>query len=153
MVGSLGAGRWLAVLSDTTSPFAGCVGNKATRGLTVALLAYTSAMVSCTSETPQREVTASPILESVGEEVAVLGNRSGEDGEVDLTVVIDGDHPDHCSCLAVAGKEHGPGTDTVGSDGIGEGRPAETFVVLGVQVDFEIKVLPGSPVRSGQNSR
>ena len=113
----------------------------------------TSAMVSCTSETPQREVTASPILKSVGEEVAVLGNRSGEDGEVDLTVVIDGDHPDHCSCLAVAGKEHGPGTDTVGSDGIGEGRPAETFVVLGVQVDFEIKVLPGSPVRSGQNSR
>lgn len=27
---------------------------------------------------------------------------------MDLTVVIDGEHPDHRSCLAVAGKEHGP---------------------------------------------
>ena len=114
---------------------------------------YTSAMVSCTSEPPQREVTTSPILRPVGEEVTVLGNRSGEDGEVDLTIVIDGDHPDHRSCLAVAGKEPGPEADTVGSDRIGEGRPAETFVVLGVQVGYKIKVLHASPVRSGQHSR
>lgn len=83
-------------------------------------------MVSCTSETPQRKATTSPILRSVIEEVTVLGDRSGEGGEVDLTVLIDGDHPDHRSCLAVAGKEHGPGTDIAGRGrftGLGQSKP------------------------------
>lgn len=48
------------------------------------------------------------------EEVPVLGDRSREDGEVDLAVVIDGDHPDYGSRLGVAGEQHRPRADTVG---------------------------------------
>src|SRR5690606_19390972 len=55
VVGSLGAGRWLAVLSDMTSPFAGCFGKKATRALAVTLLAAHLGDGVVHLGTPQRE--------------------------------------------------------------------------------------------------
>lgn len=86
------------------------------------------------------------------EEVPVLRDRSREDGEVDLAVVIDCDDPDHGPRLAVTGEEHRPGADASGGDGILDGRPAQGVVILGVEVGYEIKVVHGSPARSGQFS-
>ena len=79
------------------------------------------------------------------EEMTVLGDRAGEDREVDLSVVVDGDDADYGACLAVAGEEHRSGPDAVGGDSVSESGPAQTLVVLGVQVGYEIEVFHGSP--------
>lgn len=92
------------------------------------------------------------------------GNRTGPDGEVDLTVVIHCDNADDGLGRAVARENHDPGDDPVGLPCVSQGRPAESVVVLGVQISDQIDVVghghllasvmshdTGSPSRGARN--
>lgn len=86
------------------------------------------------------------------EQVTVLGDRPWEDREVNLAVGINRHHAHNGTRLIVAGEQHCAGTDASGSDRISESRPAEAFVVLGVEVGYEVKVVHGAPARFDQSS-
>src|SRR5581483_5177227 len=74
------------------------------------------------------------------EEVAVLLDRAGEDREVDLAVVVDGDDSDDRGCLSVAGEQHRTGPYALRGAGIGQRRPAQAVVVLGIEISDEVEV-------------
>ena len=72
------------------------------------------------------------------EQMAVLGHRARQDREVDLTVRVDGHDADHGLGLAVASEQQRARSHPLGSVGVGQCRPAEAVVVLGVEVGYEI---------------
>ncbi len=57
---------------------------------------------------------------------------------MDLTVRVDGHDADHGLGLAVASEQHRARSHPLGSVGVGQCRPAEAVVVLGVEVGYEI---------------
>src|SRR5215207_4053769 len=76
-------------------------------------------------------------------EVAILRDGAGEDLEVDLAVVVDGHHPHDRLSLVVAGTQHRSRTDSIRHHRVGERRPSEAVVVLGVEVSSQIEVVHG----------
>ena len=74
------------------------------------------------------------------EKVAVLRDGTGKYGEVDLAVGIDRDDADDGLSCCVSGKQHRARNDPFRCSGIGEGGPAETVVVFGVEIRDEIDV-------------
>lgn len=58
---------------------------------------------------------------------------------MDLAVVVDGNDPDDRPPVAVTGQEHRPGHDQFGVGRGRECRPAESVVVLGVQVGDQVE--------------
>ena len=70
--------------------------------------------------------------------MAALGDRARQYREVDLIVVVDGYDADHGLGLMVASEQHRAGPHPLGRVGVGQCRPAEAVVVLGVEVSYEI---------------
>ncbi len=60
---------------------------------------------------------------------------------MDLPVVVDGNDPYVCLGLTVPGEQHRTRLDPFRSAGVGQGRPAETVVVLCVQVGYEVEIV------------
>ena len=75
------------------------------------------------------------------EEVPVLGDGSGEDCEVDLSVVVDCDDADNGSRCGVSSEEHDSGLYPFGVSGVGEYGPAVSVVVHRVEVGDEVEVV------------
>jgi hypothetical protein len=57
---------------------------------------------------------------------------------VDVAVVVDGDDPDDGLAVPVASQEHRARTNSVRVVGPGERRPAESVLVLGVEVGAQL---------------
>lgn len=74
----------------------------------------------------------------VVEKVTVLGDRTGKDHEVDLTVVIDSHNPHNGDRLGVSGQQHATYCDTRWITGGREKAPSVPVVVLRVQVGGEV---------------
>lgn len=58
-----------------------------------------------------------------------------------LSVVIDSDDAYNGLAQAVACQDHGTRGDTVRSPSVGESRPTEPVVVLGVQISYQVDVI------------
>lgn len=72
------------------------------------------------------------------EEVLVLGDRAGQDHEVDLPVVIDGDDTDHSDRLLVADEQHSSEGDLRRVAPVGQQSPSVAVVVLRIEVGDDI---------------
>jgi hypothetical protein len=88
------------------------------------------------SEHPMRPASGDRVFK----EVAVLGHRAGKNAEVNLAVIFDRQHSYHGMRLPIACEQHCSWADSVRVCGVSECGPAETVVVLCVEVSCEIYV-------------
>jgi hypothetical protein len=71
-------------------------------------------------------------------------DRAGTDREVDLAVVVNRHHPHDRLLLADAGEQDRRGAVPGGVAGVRERGPAQTVVVLGVEVGHQVNVMAGT---------
>src|SRR5215210_4571399 len=86
-------------------------------------------------------VEGRPSGDGASKQVTVLGHGAGEDREVHLSVVVDSDDAYNSLAQAVAGQDNGTRGDPVGSPSVGESRPTEAVVVLGVQISYQVDLI------------
>lgn len=60
---------------------------------------------------------------------------------MDLAIGVDGHDPNNSLSVRVASKQHGAGPHPGTVDGVGERRPAQSVIVLGIQVSYEVDVM------------
>ena len=60
---------------------------------------------------------------------------------MDLAIVVNGDHANNCCGRCVAGKHYGPWSNPFRIASIGQNRPTEAVVILGIDVCHEVNLV------------